>query len=275
MTASDRWRDLWYGRYGDLDDAPLGVPLTETLELAYRHRSVRKFVDEPVGDDVIRAIAGAAQSASTSSNLQTTTIIAVREREGLLRLSESIGGRDYLEHAAAVLVFAVDFARAEALLGQAGAELATADYLENTLVGFADAGIAAQNALLAAESLGLGGVFVGGLRSDPPAVSAALGLPKRVFVAFGVAIGHPDPAEGTGRKPRLPQRAALHWERYDTDAWRGATGYEEAIREYYATQGHPRYSWTARFVSRLGAVKGLHGRERMRAWLAERGLGTK
>ena len=260
-------------RYGlDRHDGP--VPATSSvIDVALQHRSVRRFLPDPVGAGELESIVAAAQSASQSSNLQVWSIVAVRDRARLQRLSEAIGGRPYVAEAPLLLVFVADFHRAAGLARSRGAEVGTVGYLENTLVAFADSGIAAQNALLAAESIGLGGLFVGSLRNNPAGVVAELGLPKHVFPVFALAIGRPDPAEEAGIKPRLPMRAVLHDEQYDPEAWRaGVAEYEERLAAYYADYGKPDYSWARTIERRIGSVAGLHGRETMRDSLRAQGL---
>lgn len=273
MTDS-AWTALWQDRYRTLVDAPTAdVPVTAVLAQQYRHRSVRRFLDREVSDAEIRAIVGAAQSASVSSNLQVWSVIAVRDVEKRRRISAVIGNRGFIEEASVLLAFVADFARAAHIVQSAGERIESIDYLENTLVGFVDAGIAGQNAILAAESLGLGGVFLGSLRNEPLAVADILGLPEYVFPVFGIALGHPDPADTAGVKPRLPQDAVLHWDAYDVDAWKAsADAYEQRIGDYYDEQEQHGYSWKASLVNRLRGVAGLHGRDAVRAQLADRGL---
>ena len=78
-------------------------------------------------------------------------------------------------------------------------------YLEEFIVGVVDAALAAQSALIAAESLGLGGVYIGAMRNLPEQVAEALKLPPHAFAVFGMSIGWPDPAKATDIKPRLSQ----------------------------------------------------------------------
>lgn len=249
---------------------PAGSP---TIDLQLRHRSVRRFLPTPVTEGELTSIVAAAQSGSQSSNLQVWSIVAVRDPERRRRLSQSIGGHAYVENAPVFLVFVADFHRAGRLAESRDAAVGTVGYIENTLVAFADAGIAAQNALLAAESLGLGGVFVGSVRNNTPAIVDELGLPDHVFPVFGLAIGRPDPDEAAGVKPRLPMAAVLHEERYDAEAWRDAVAdYEERLADYYADYGKPDYSWARIIEKRIGSVAGLHGREVMRERLREQGL---
>ncbi|SJM50864.1 NADPH-dependent oxidoreductase [Gulosibacter sp. 10] len=259
-------------RYG----APLeGAPAegTPVVDLQLRHRSVRRYLPGEVSDAQLELLIAAAQSGSQSSNLQVWSVVAVRDQDRKDRISTAIGGRRYVEECEVFLVWVVDFHRATQVVERTGTAVETNAYLENTLVGFVDSGISAQNALLAAESLGLGGVFVGSVRNNPLAVAEELGLPEYAFPAFGLAIGHPDPAEEADTKPRLPQRAVLHHEQYDDAAWEsGAEEYEERLREYYARYGKPDYSWARTLGGRVGPAEGLHGRQQMREWLSSKGL---
>jgi len=257
------------------EDSPLSdLPTTSpVIEQQLQHRSVRRYLDTPVTDAQIEAIVTAAQRASTSSNLQAWSVVVVRDADRKRRLSEALGGHAYIEHAPVFLAWIADLARNDALIRSRGVEPETLGLIELTMLGAVDVGIAAQNALLAAESLGLGGVFVGGIRNNPEAVSKELGLPKHTFAVVGMSLGVPDPEEGTGIKPRLPLAGVLHHEQYETDKWEEATGeYEENYREYFDGQGVPNRSWARTVTGRLGPVTGLHGRHTMRDSLSSQGF---
>jgi nitroreductase len=88
------------------------------------------------------------------------------------------------------------------------------DYTEMFLMSVIDATLAAQNAVVAAEALNLGAIYIGGIRNHPLDVAAELHLPPRVFPLFGLCVGWPDDTHTTAIKPRLPQDAVLHHETY-------------------------------------------------------------
>jgi hypothetical protein len=87
------------------------------------------------------------------------------------------------------------------------------EYAENFLIAAIDMSIAAQNAALAAESLGLGICYIGSIRNNPIEVIAMLGLPRLTFPITGMTLGWPD--KQSNIKPRLPLQTVLHWETYD------------------------------------------------------------
>jgi hypothetical protein len=135
-----------------------------------------------------------------------------------------------------------------------------------------DAALAAQNVVVAAESLGLGTVYIGAMRNHPVEVAAELGLPEGVFAAFGLVVGHPDPALHAEVKPRLPQEVVLHHETYDLHGLAAhVRGYEERIRGFYTGAGLEG-SWVQRVATRFGSVAGLRGRDRLRQAMNELGF---
>ncbi len=81
------------------------------IELQLAHRSVRAFLDAPVGDEELTAIVAAAQSASTSSNLQAWSVVAVREPARRVRLATLAGDQDFIRRALLLLVWLADLGR--------------------------------------------------------------------------------------------------------------------------------------------------------------------
>lgn len=242
------------------------------LQVLHEHRSVRRYLADPVSDDTLRLLISAAQSAPTSSNLQVWSVIAVRDPARKARLAALAGGQAHIEQAPVLLVFTADFARLRQLAEDHEAPLAGADYLESSYVGFIDAALAAQNAVVAAESLGLGTVYIGAIRNNPEQVAAELKLPEQVFAVFGLVVGHPDPSEDARVKPRLPQPAVLHHETYDLPTQRThVAAYEDRIAEFYAEQ-RLSHSWTERVLARLASAASLNGRHRLRESLANHGF---
>ncbi|GAA2704493.1 NADPH-dependent oxidoreductase [Actinoplanes palleronii] len=260
-------------RYGD-PDARLGV-LTEVLELQLARRSVRRFTAREVTDDELTALVAAAQSAPTSSNLQAWSVIAVRDPGRRARLAALAGNQAFVAQAPLFLVWIADLGRARRLAVRADAALDAADYLETTVIGLVDTALAAQNAVLAATSLGLGSVFVGAVRNHPEEIAAELKLPPHTVAVFGLAVGEPDPAEAAGVKPRLPQAAVLHHEQYDADAADAhIPAYDERLAGYHARYGLTG-GWSDRVLARLRGPESLAGRHRLREILDRLGLPSR
>lgn len=245
------------------------------LDLQLAHRSVRQFGPRPVTDAELDAIVAAAQSAPTSSNLQPWSVVAVRDAERKRRLAELAGRQRFIEQAPLFLVWVADLARARRVAARAGTTIDAADYLETTIIGFVDTALAAQNAVVAIESLGLGSVFVGAIRNRPDEVAAELSLPPHSVAAFGLAVGEADPAENAGVKPRLPRDAVLHRERYAAElADAHIAVYDERLAAYNTRHGG-RGGWTERILTRLAGPRSMAGRDTLRASLERLGLPSR
>lgn len=260
-------------RYGDPDAA---APLTnDVLAVQFAHRSVRRFGPRDVTPDELTTLIAAAQSAPTSSNLQPWSVIAVRDPERRRRLAALAGGQAFIAQAPLFLVWIADLGRAHRLAARSGTTIEATDYLETTLIGFIDTALAAQNAVVAARSLGLGSVFVGAIRNHPEQVAAELNLPPHAVAAFGLAVGEPDPSEPAGVKPRLPQAAVLHQETYDAvTADEHIEVYDERLTTYNTHYGLPG-AWSDRVLSRLRGPDSLAGRHVLRSVLERLGLPSR
>ena len=94
----------------------------DVIELLRSHRSIRKFTDDPVDDETVERIVSAGFSAATSSNLQGTTVIRVRNPKTRSAIAELAGGQSYVETAAAFLVWCADLHRSAVACEMAGGE---------------------------------------------------------------------------------------------------------------------------------------------------------
>ena len=230
-----------------MNDVQSGSVVTD---LIMNHRSIRAFRDEPVPDSDLLAIIRAGQMASTSSNMQAYSVIRVTDRKLRAALAEIAGRQQYVEDCPEFLVWCADMER---LRRAAGLEPdAMPCNAEAYTIAAIDAALAAQNAALAAESLGYGICYIGAVRNDIAKTAALLGLPKRVVPLFGMCIGRPD--QDPVRRPRLPVEAVLHENRYDASAHAGAVAaYDETHADYLRMRSGGRHSsgWSEQMRDRL------------------------
>ena len=237
------------------------------------HRSVRNFAATALPQGLVETLVAAAQSAASSSNLQTWSVVAVENPARKARLSELAGNQAFIRQAPLFLVWLADLSRNERVAAERQVKLEAIDYLETLFIAIIDAALAAQNAVVTLESLGLGAVYVGAIRNKPEQVAAELGLPPRVMPVFGLAIGYPDPAAAGGIKPRLPQRAVLHREQYDKAPQPEAVlHYDAQMSDFQREQNMDVIGWLGRTIPRLQSVKSLAGRDRIREALANLGF---
>ncbi|MEZ5727952.1 MAG: nitroreductase family protein [Burkholderiaceae bacterium] len=253
----------------------LDGPWNDTLATMLSHRSVRGYLSTPLPDGALEMMVAAAQSASTSSNKQFWSVVAVRDPARKARLAAIAGGQKHIEQAPLQLVWLADMSRITDAARARGVALEATEYLESFLVAVVDAALAAQNAALAAQSLGLGVVYIGALRNDPEAVAAELGLPPRCFAVFGMCVGHPDPSAASDVKPRLPQSAVLHHERYDPDQADAIARYDAHHVDFRAEQGLGPVDWAGHMIGRLATIADLNGREVLKQALQRLGFAMR
>ena len=263
MTASASL----HKRYG-ASVPPPGV-WNDTLDLLLSHRSVRHYTGAKLPDGTLEAMLAAAQSASTSSNLQLWSVVAVEDPARKARLSVLAANDAHVARAPLVLVWLADLARLRRLGEAAGAVTEGLDYFEAFLLAATDAALAAQNAMVALESLGLGGCYIGGMRNHPAEVAAELGLPSEVFALFGMTVGVPDPARPAQVKPRLPQEVVLMREQYRwSEEQRAAiAAFNERLRVFQRAEKMREQDWTDLVLRRMRDAKALTGRHILRDFL--------
>lgn len=269
-TTSNLLRD----RYGTALDLTLDAPWNSSLTTLLSHRSVRSYLSKPLPAGTLETLVAAAQSASTSSNLQTWSVVAVEDPERKERLAQLAGNQAHIRQAPLFLVWLADLARPTHIAEQRGLAHDGLNYLEMFLMAAIDASLAAQNAVVAAESLDLGTVYIGGIRNQPAAVAAELGLPKQVFAVFGLCVGYPDPAKPAAIKPRLPQSAVLHRETYSLDTQDAAIDhYNEIMAAFYNQQNMKvEGDWAQHSSDRVASAESLRNRAHLQEILHQLGF---
>lgn len=258
-------------RYGGA--IPPAGPWNETIASMLDHRSVRDFLADPLPPGTLETLVAAASSAATSSNMQLWSAIAVTDPAKRKVLAEIAGNQKHIEQCPLYIAFIADMSRNERLSQAEQTTFENLPYLETFMVACIDAALAAQNAVVAAESLGLRTVYIGAMRNDPAKVHELLGLPPKAFVVFGLCVGYADPRSRNEVKPRLPQSTVLHRERYDsTPEVTDRPIYDAEMSKFSARNEMQATTWTQRMLNRMGPIKSMNGRERIRATLAKLGF---
>lgn len=216
----------------------------ETIEILTAHESVRAFQSKDLPANMLQAITVAARSAPTSSNLQAYSMIVVKDEQRKARLASLSGNQAFIKEAPVFLVFCADIYRLRYVTEAQGYTFLS-NTLEMFLLSSMDATLALQNALVAAESLGLGCVPVGSIRNNPDAVAEELGLPEGVFAVSGLSIGYEKASVRRGIKPRLPEQVTVHMEKYTTE------NLDELLEQYDETM-ISRKTYDGRRVSLAG-----------------------
>ena len=233
---------------------------SETIKVIQNHRSIRRFIDKPIEDDVLKELFTSGQSASSSHNVQGYSIIVVKDKDKKEELSKISGEQEWVKESPVFLVFCADLYRLK-LACEMHDEKYALDGIENLLIGVTDTALVAQNVMIAAESLGLGGVIIGGIRNDSQAVVDLLKLPEYVIPIVGMCLGYPDTDKIPWKKPRLPQYAVVHEEEYDSESVvKGLKEYDEISSDYYRkrTNGLRDKGWTTQMSEYVNVERRLY-----------------
>lgn len=229
--------------------------MNEVITTILNHRSIRHFKDEQLSDEQIKTILACAQAASTSSFIQAYSIIGIKDKEKKRKLAEIAGNQEYVAENGHLFVFCADLSRHELIGEMEGKDvLASIESTEKFMVALIDATLAAQNAAIAAESMGLGICYIGGIRNKLEDVKELLKTPDRVIPLFGMTVGYPEKIND--QKPRLPFEHIYHEEEYEQDKdiyLRQLQDYNQVISNYYVerTSGKRKDAWTEQMANML------------------------
>ena len=239
-----------------------------TIDLLKNHRSIRKFTDAPLGDDLLHRIIAAGQAAASSSFLQGVTVMRVTDPDKREAFKAITGGQAYVETAPEFLVFCADLSRPMRCCTEHGGS-PSEGLTEHFIIATVDVALYAQNVAVAAESFGLGICYIGAIRNDAALSAELLDLPAQVYPVFGMCIGWPD--QDPEVKPRLPVSVVLKENSYSIDGEAEAiAAYDDEMRTYYATRSAniKIQGWSEQMAGLLGKESRLH----MRPFLESKGF---
>jgi len=225
--------------------------VNDTVRLLKSHRSIREYSDQQVDQKIVETLVETGQCASTSSFIQSCTVIQVRDKVTRKKLCECAAGQKYVVEAPVFLVFCADMNR-HSLACEIHEAPMLSGYTEQFLTASIDCALFAQNVLIGAESLGLGGCFIGAIRNRINDVDKLLRLPDLVYPLFGLCLGYP--AQDPEVKPRLPLQVVLKQERYeDSSDIAFINHYDISVSQYYKkrTAGIKDNSWSEQISEML------------------------
>ncbi|WP_026894445.1 NADPH-dependent oxidoreductase [Clostridiisalibacter paucivorans] len=218
--------------------------MNHIYEVISNHVSIRKYKDEDIREGDLNKILKSTQFAPSSINGQQWSVIVIKNKETKKKIADLTGGQRWIAEAPVFLVFVADYYRTALALNKENKEFKNIESIEATMVSSVDIGIAFSNAMNVAESMGYGIVPIGAVRREPMEIVKLLDLPKYVYPVLGMCIGIPD--EKPMKKPRLPEEAVIHNEKYNRNLQDLVNQYDKTIKEYMdtRTQGKDVRTWS-------------------------------
>ena len=179
--------------------------MNETLEQLFSRKSVRVFTEQEISPADKTAILQAAMQAPTAGNQQLYTILDITDPALKEKLSETCDHQPFIAKAPLVLIFCADCSKWLDAYREAGCE-PRAPGAGDLMLAVLDAAVAAQNAVAAAWSMGIGSCYIGDVMEQRETHQQLLNLPDYVFPAAMLVFGYPTQQQ----KERIkPERFAL------------------------------------------------------------------
>ena len=222
--------------------------MNEILDSIKNRRSLRVFSDKEIPEIDREAILSSALEAPSAGNMTLYTIIDVKDQALKDRLAITCDNQPFIANAPMVLVFCADYYRWHHAFEKNCEYVRTPDKGDFHLA-CADAFIAAQNCVVAAESLSLGSCYIGDITENFEIHRELLGLPAYVVPVCMLVIGYPKEGQEQRKKPKRFQLEDIVFEnKYDKEK---ADNMEEMLRVRQGIEGDEELSiWIKKFCER-------------------------
>ena len=221
--------------------------MNEVLRQLHDRKSVRVYEDRAIEPEVKQAILEAAIQAPSAGNMALYTILDITDPEMKAKLAVSCDNQPFIATAPMVLIFCADYRRWYDVFC-AHVDAVRKPDLGDLFLAEADALIAAQNAVVAAHSLGLGSCYIGDITENYEFHKELLGLPRYVVPAAMLCMGYPTRQQLSRPKPQRHSVADMvHENGYSMEKS------EEMLRmlsQREGKEGEELTGWLERFCKR-------------------------
>ena len=249
--------ECWYSN----DKLDIKNNMNEVIKTMLDHRTTRSFVKgkELPKEHLEQIIASSKQGSSWMNGQHYSIIVTTGETKqqiaDLIR-DKAPGNAAHIQNSAAFLLYCLDYTNIKLVFDIEGREFDISNQYEPLIIGTLDVGIAMQNATLAAESLGYGIVYCGGVRGFGDKISKLLNIPENALFLCGLSIGVKDQELSTEKvKPRLPDAANVGYNEFPKSN-------VEVLKEYRQTmvdfaEARETKTWTKKFADFYAQPSGI------------------
>lgn len=229
--------------------------INEMIKKQLNHRTIREFKDEKIPEEILNTLIEVARRTASSTAMQASSIIRVTS-EDIKKEIAKICNQEYVQRAPELFIFIVDQYRNLNIAKEKDCNEESIRDMDRFFSAFTDACITAQNVVNAAESLGLGTVYLGSIHNDTKRICEILKLPELTFPVVGLGIGYPN--QSPQLKPRMDMKYRVFENEYKTfDSYlEELKDYDEEMTTYYDLRDSNRRvdSFTNQVVQRLKNV---------------------
>ena len=235
--------------------------MNEVIKTMLDHRTTRSFVKgkELTKEHLEQIIASSKQGSSWMNGQHYSIIVTTGETKqqiaDLIR-DKAPGNAAHIENSAAFLLYCLDYTNIKLAFDIEGGEFDISNQYEPLLIGTLDVGIAMQNAALAAESLGYGIVYCGGVRGFGDKISELLNIPENALFLCGLSIGVKDEELSKEKvKPRLPDAANVGYNEFPKSNVEVLKEYRQTMVDFAETR--ETKTWTKKFADFYAQPSGI------------------
>lgn len=183
----------------------------QTAKLLIERASCRSFSDKKIPPDVLQLVLNAGIHAPTGWNLQPYSIIKIENDETKQKLAEMCG-QGFISQAPVLLLFCIDWHRVQRWASLSVAPFTATRSFRHFWISFQDTILCAQSICLAADSMGLGSVYIGAVIEFLADIRDMFQLPQRVLPVVLLCLGYPTTRPQPQNK--LGVDVVVHAERY-------------------------------------------------------------
>lgn len=222
------------------------------IEKQLEHRTIRAFQEKEIPQDIFQLLMEVGRRTASSTGIQGCSIIRITDQKLKDEIS-SVSRQDFIKKIPELMIFVVDQYRNSRIAKDSGVEEQGSCDMDRFLSGYTDACITAQNIVNAAESIGLGTVYLGSILNDSEKICELLNLPKLTFPVVGLGIGYPD--QDPGMKPRMDMKYRVFENSYKVfdDYTHIMKEYDKEMESYYKDRGENQKldSFSGQVIMRL------------------------
>lgn len=209
--------------------------MKDIIKQLYERKSIRDFEDREIDAESKKMIINAAFQAPTAGNQQMYTIIDVTSQEIKDKLVKSCDNQPFIAKAKMVLIFLADYQKWYDAFSSFDCKPRDVNYGDMVLA-INDALIAAQNAVVAAESLGIGSCYIGDIMENYEYHKELFDLPEYVFPAAMLVFGYPTKQQKERIKPKRADEKYMlcenKYRRLDKDELQQMLDKNKGVREF-------------------------------------------
>ena len=221
--------------------------MNEVIRQLHSRKSVRVYEDRPIGDGEKRAILASAIQAPSAGNMALYTILDITDQAIKDKLAVSCDNQPFIATAPMVLIFCADYRRWYDVFC-AHVEEVRKPALGDLFLAQADTLIAAQNAVVAAHSFGLGSCYIGDITENYEFHKELLNLPQYVVPAAMLCIGYPTAQQQS--RPKPPRHAVSDLVHENGYSMEKSAEMSRMLSQQQGKEGEEFTDWLNRFCNR-------------------------